>query len=140
MEKPCGRTMDPNKKYNLPRINGNQKAIRVKKALSDKDHPYAIFNLEQMRYAATVLSPNAYKVWSFLNANQDNYEFALSSKQFTGIMNQNTYRSGVNELIDKGFLRKAALYPNFEGYIFVEGGDNDDRTYMEETDLAFIDD
>lgn len=122
----------------MPLIKGNQKAIRVKKAPSDKDHPYAIFNLEHSRYAMAVLSSNAFRIWFFLNANKDNYEFALSPNQFKDIMSKTTYLKCVKELEQYGFIRKAGLYPNFHGYIFVEGGDNDDRTYIEEIDLNFI--
>ena len=130
--------MDPNKKYNLPPIKGNQKAIRIKKAVSDREHPYSLFNIEALKYASVNLSPNGFKAWAVLNINKNNYECALNLQMFKGMMGDNTYRRVVNELIEKGFLRKACLYPNFEGYIFVEGGDQEEMVYQEENDLVFI--
>lgn len=136
---PCGRTMNPDKNYHLPRINGNQKAIRIKKAISNRDHPYSLFNIEALKYASVNLSPNGFKMWAILNSNKDNYELALSPDLFKGAMGRTAYMRVVNELIEKGFLRKAGLYPNFQGYIFVEGGDQEETTYTEEINLAFID-
>ena len=108
----------------LPRLAANQKAIRIVKARSDKDNAYAIFNLAAMNKAMQTLSPNAFKIWCYLNKNQGGYEFGLSSKQVCeecGIA-RNTYDKAVHALIDAGYLVQVELYENITGYLFVESG------------------
>jgi hypothetical protein len=50
-------------------------------------------------------------------------------------MSKSTYAKSINELVDFGFLREGELFPNFKGYIFVEGGDLEEEEYWEETKL-----
>lgn len=62
----------------LPRLYPNQKAIRIAKAVSNKENAYAIFNVAALQKAMTTLNPSAFKLWCWLNKNQTDYEFALS--------------------------------------------------------------
>lgn len=94
-------------KYNIPNVQTNQKALRIKKGVSNKNNLYAIFNLEYLMYALLNLSPRAFKIWCMLNKNQDGYELKLSSKDFLGMMSKQTYLKAIEELIDKKYLRAA---------------------------------
>ena len=129
--------MDNQKHYNLPNIKGNQKAIRTKRAAADKDNYYSKFNIECLEFALMNLTPNAFKLWAWFTKNQDGYQFALSGIEVQGAcsFSKGTYDKCVKELIDKGFLRPALLYPKFRGYIFVEGGPLQ-GAYPEEKQLA----
>ena len=102
----------------------NQKAIRILKSPADKDHLYSLFNLSATKNALKSLSPNTFKLWAYLNLNADGYEFGLSRKDTMEIcgFGSNTFTSAVNELIEKGFLVKAELYPRLIGYLFMDCG------------------
>lgn len=84
----------------------NQKVITIKKANSNKNHIYGIFNIEACSLAAQELSDKAFRLYTFLNLNQDRYTFALSPAQIKtqfGI-SEKSCRHAVNELIDKGYV------------------------------------
>lgn len=103
-------------------LAANQKAVHIVKAESNSKNPYSIFNLSALEGAMKKLNPNAFKLWAYLNANQNNYEFGLSNKalkEATG-MCKNTYYAAVNELIDKEYLVKVELRENLPGYLFFE--------------------
>ena len=120
-------------KYSIPNVKGKQKAIRIKKADTNEYNLYSRFRLDAVNFALKVLSPSAFKLWTWFNTNAHNYQFALSGvevQEACGI-SKGTYDRGIKELIDNGFLRPAQLFPNFRGYIFVEFGDND-GPYQEE--------
>lgn len=73
------------------------------------------------------LKPSAFKLWGYLNSNQMNYEFGLSSADAQKVCNfsYNTYAAAVNELIEKGYLVAVELYPNLTGYLFLEDNEMD---------------
>lgn len=127
--------MQENKRYAIPNVQTNQKAVRIKKAISDESHYYSKFNIAFLEYAAQKLSPNAFKIWCLLNKNKDEYELKLSHNDFKEIMSKPTYLKAIKELIDFGFLREGELFPGFNGYIFVEGGNKDSTKYKEEIKL-----
>ena len=101
----------------------NQKAIRVKKETSNSEHIFGIFNRNATQKALKELKPSAFKLWAWINLNQDNYEFGLSNKVIKDEcgLGKDAYNSAVKELIEKGFLVERELYPNLQGYIFSEG-------------------
>ena len=84
----------------------NQKVITVKKTDSDGNHIYGIFNLEACSLAAHELSDKAFRLYVFLNLNQDGYTFAFSPARIEAQfgINEKRCRSAVNELIDKGYV------------------------------------
>lgn len=114
-------------KYAIPNVKGKQKAIRIKKSTTNEYNLYSRFKIDAIEYALNILSPNAFKVWAWLNANANNYQFALSGVEVQGACNisKGTYDRAVKELVNEGFLRPAMLFPNFRGYIFSEFGNND---------------
>lgn len=103
----------------------NQKVIRIIKTTSNKENPYGIFNKRALFAAMGSLSPTAFKVWCYLNCNQNEYELELSSLDVRPKCNigRATYYDAVNELIDKGFLIEVELRENKRGYLFLETAD-----------------
>ena len=100
----------------------NQRAIRVVKAPVGASNPYSMFNIEAARAALLNLSPNAFKLWFYMNMNQNGYEFGLSSvetRAYCGF-SKNTYTKCFKELVDKGYLEAVELYPDLDGFIFKE--------------------
>ena len=84
----------------------NQRTVTTNKEQCDKSHLYTPINLEAMHDAMQKLSGNAYKLWSYLGKNQNDYTFALSRAdvmEWCGF-SKNTYTSAFNELIEEGFL------------------------------------
>lgn len=101
-----------------------QKAVRVIKAESNADNPYSIINKAALLKALNELPANSFKLWMYLAANKDGYEFGLSRQvvmETCGIA-KNTYLNAVNTLIEKGYLVQVELYPNLTGYLFIEEG------------------
>ena len=131
--------LERNKKYKLPFVRGNQKAIRVKKALADRTNYYTRINLEALTNALTVLSPNTFKLWVWLGANADDFNFPLSSAEATQecSFSRSTYDKAIAELIEKKFLRPALLFPKFKGFLFVEKGQLE-GLYPEEVNLIAL--
>ena len=128
--------MDPNKRYKIPNVKGNQKAIRIKRSQTDSKHPYSKINLAAAEVALGVLQGNAFKLWLWFCLNINNYEFALSSEMVCQDLKigVSTYNKAVHQLIENGYLRQALLYPKFTGWVFVEGGQLEPFT-QEELDL-----
>lgn len=77
-----------------------------------------------MYKAMNALTPIAYKLWCYLNVNQNEYEFDLSSIDVRPKCNigRSSYYAAVNELIEKGYLIQVELYDGILGYLFVENG------------------
>ena len=102
-----------------------QKTIRIIKAISNKENPYGIFNKWSMYNAMNKLSPTAFKIWCYLNCNQNTYELELSSIDVRPKCNisSSPYYNGINELIEKGFLIEVELRENKTGYLFLETGE-----------------
>ena len=84
----------------------NQKVVKVNKEVCNKQNLYAAINLEAMDAAAKDLEAGAFKLWVYFAKNQDNYEFALSSKdvQDTFGIKIKQYNNAVDALIEKGYL------------------------------------
>lgn len=101
----------------------NQKTIRIIKALSNKENFYGIFNKKCMYNAMKELTPTAFKIWCYLNCNQNEYELELAPSDVRPKcdIGEKTYYRGVNELIEKGFLIEVELRENKTGYLFLEG-------------------
>lgn len=103
----------------------NQHLVKINKAQADKYNPYCIINAAALQKAMSTLKPNTFKLWAYLSANQNEYEFAFSSSDFRGAahMSYNTYKAAWQELKDKGYLIWVdELRPSIGGYIFQEGG------------------
>ena len=90
----------------MPKTVPNQKIIKVSKQPCDKQHYYSAINLVAMEEAAINLDAGAFKLWMYFAKNQNNYEFALSSKDAEanfGIKIKQ-YNNAVAELMNKGYL------------------------------------
>ena len=103
----------------------NQKIVIVNKATTDKKHPYTPINIEVLNNALTTLKGNEFKVWMYIAKNQNQFTFALSSKETCRICNicRSTYVSAIHALLDKGYLVPKVDEKNV--YIFYEAGSND---------------
>lgn len=96
----------------------NQKAVQIFKTKCDKNNLYAKINLEALQSAMKELKKvGAFKLWLYFAKNQDKYQFDLSCEDCKrwGVKTD-SFHTGINELIDKGYLRKVS--GNF--YIFHE--------------------
>lgn len=84
----------------------NQRVIVVNKEDCDKKNLYATINLEAMDKAAIDLSGNAFKLWIYFAKNQNNYKFALSSKELSQHfgLKIDAYNKAWNTLVEKGYL------------------------------------
>ena len=84
----------------------NQKIIKLApRAKRDRDHLYAMVNLDALKEAMKVLDGSSIKLWMYCNKNIDGYQFNLSRVDCEkwGLKKDAYYRA-VKELTDKGFL------------------------------------
>lgn len=88
----------------------NQKLISIQKEKSDKEHLYAITNLDALQYAMIDLKGESFKLWCYLNKNQNGYTFGLSPVDAIkwGIGSKSSYDRAVKDLVAKGYLVKTA--------------------------------
>ena len=99
----------------------NQRIITVQKAKADKNHLYTTINLNSLQRACKCLKTiGGIKLFLYMAKNQNKYTFELSRASFmewSGLA-ETAYRSGIAELIDKGYL------VNTKGsfYVFHEDG------------------
>lgn len=96
----------------------NQKVVKVKKELCDNKHYYTMINLQALDKAAQTLKSGAFKLWIYFAKNQNNYTFALSSKEVCesfGIKIKQ-YNSAIQELIENNYL----VQQKGNNYIFNE--------------------
>ena len=97
----------------------NQRIIRVQKAKSDKTHFYTVFNLEALYSAFKCLRTiGAIKLFIYIGKNQNDFTLELSRADFmewSGLA-ETAYKSGIKELIDKGFL----INTGGNNYVFLE--------------------
>lgn len=89
----------------MPKRVTNQKLIKVNKKPT-KNAIHAQINMEALEASAQRLQAGAFKLWVYMAKNQNNYEFALSSKDCNdrfgiGIKQ---YNNAVAELKEKGYL------------------------------------
>lgn len=84
----------------------NQKIITIKKAESNKDNIYGIINKDCMYEAMKDLTYNEFKIYMYCVTNQNNYEFALSTKDISEKTNASVRKlqEAVNGLIKKKYL------------------------------------
>ena len=84
----------------------NQKIVQLaRRTARDKNHLYAMINIDALQAAMQVLNGSGLKLWLYLNKNQDNYRTELSRVDCAkwGIK-KDSYYSAFDELIKKGFL------------------------------------
>lgn len=97
----------------------NQRVIKIHKAKSDANHPYGIVNRNAQQLAMINLKGEAYKFWSYLALNQDNYTFALSQKECEKWgFSKNSYHRSFKKLVESNYLSK--IIGTTESYIFYE--------------------
>ena len=84
----------------------NQKTITTSKEKSNKNNKYSIFNLNALQYAMIDLKGESFKLWCYINKNQDGFTFALSAVDAIkwGVGSRSSYNRAVKELQEKGYL------------------------------------
>lgn len=126
--------------YTVGRVKtaNNQRIISVNKAPTDKQHLYTANNLEALDEASgRLLSTGGFKLYIYLAKNQNNYKFALSSKDFmswSGLGKQ-AYRTAFNELVKEGYLIQDSEQSNL--YYFYDKSQKADN--KEQIDDVIID-
>ena len=106
----------------------NQKTIQIaRRTKRDKDHLYAMMNLDAMREAMNDLKGSGLKMWLYLNKNQDNFQFELSRKacEEWGIK-KDSYYDGLKNLEEKGYLHP--IRPGSNIYVFHEAPQTENPT------------
>ena len=84
----------------------NQKRVSIHKEKCDKQHLYAVINLEALEAAARDLPKNSFKLWVYLAKNNDGFELAMGNKavfESFGIK-KDAYDDAVEDLREKGYL------------------------------------
>jgi len=86
--------------------NPNQKTIHIEKEQCDKNNLYALYNLNALQSAMLDLKGETFKLWCYLNKNQNGYTLALSKVDALrwGIGSKSSYDRAIAELIQKGYL------------------------------------
>ena len=81
--------------------NPNQKTIRIEKEQCDKNNLYALYNLNALQSAMLDLKGETFKLWCYLNKNQNGYTLALSKVDALrwGIGSKSSYDRAIAELI-----------------------------------------
>ena len=92
----------------MSETNPNQKTLRIEKEQSSKSNPYAMYNLKALQSAMLDLKGETFKLWCYLNKNQNGYTFALSKVDALnwGVGSKSSYDRAVSKLIEKGYLVK----------------------------------
>ena len=88
----------------------NQLKVKVMpKAKRDKDHIYSMFNIDALQLAMNNLKGESFKLWVYLNKNQDNYEFDLSQAACAQWgLKKDAYQSAKKTLMKLGYLIEGA--------------------------------
>ena len=84
----------------------NQKIVHIEERTKrDSDNIYATTNIQALQAAMNNLNNSSFKLWCYLNKNQEHYQFELSQKACAewGIK-KDSYYSAVKDLINKGYL------------------------------------
>lgn len=111
------------------KTNPKQKIVKVNKQVCNKENLYATINLEAMSKSAIDLDAGAFKLWVYFAKNQNNYEFALSSKDANDTfgLKKKQYDNAVAELIEKGYLvQTEGLHYTFNEVPVVSKGNNEE--------------
>lgn len=84
----------------------NQDIVQINKEPCDKDHIYAMINIEALQLAMKDLTPVQFQVWLYFAKNQAGYTFAVSPaaalNEF-GIKKQ-SFQEAKRVLKEKGYL------------------------------------
>ena len=84
----------------------NQKRIITHKIACDGNIPYTVRRRDIEAYAARTLNDAGFKMWLYMSANKDGYDYNLSAaaveKEYGIKVKQ--YRNGIQNLIDNDFL------------------------------------
>ena len=71
----------------------------------DKNHLYTTINLDAMNQAMNTLRGEHFKLWLYLNKNQEGYEFDLSQKACEAWgLKKDTYHKAKASLVEAGYL------------------------------------
>lgn len=85
----------------------NQKiGVIVKPKYKEKGMKFMLVGIDEIREAATTLSPSALKLYLYFVENENGWEFALSPQDFlnTYKISESSYRNAKKELIEKGYI------------------------------------
>lgn len=85
----------------------HQRVITVNKEPTDRQHLYTVNNLAAVDEAARYLQSKAgFKLYYYIAKNQNNRQFALSSKDFCswGGLGIRAYTTAFAELVENGYL------------------------------------
>ena len=99
----------------------NQNIVEVKKETCDKNHIYAMINIEAMQLAMKDLTPAQFQVWLYYAKNQAGYTFAVSPAAALNEfgIKKDTFQKANQVLREKGYLvNDATKGKNY--YIFYE--------------------
>ena len=84
----------------------NQKRIITHRIACDGNIPYTVRRRDIEAYAARTLNDAGFKMWLYMSANKDGYDYSLSAaaveKEYGIKVKQ--YRNGIQNLIDNDFL------------------------------------
>ena len=98
----------------------NQKIVRIgNREKRDAQHIYSTMNIEAMQEAMMELKGETFKLWCYLNKNQEGYQFELSQKECEkwGIK-KDTYYAAVKKLVELRYLVPIEEGSNI--YVFFE--------------------
>ncbi len=98
----------------------NQRIVQIApRAKRDKDHIYAMMNIDALQQAIYELKGSGLKMWLYLNKNQDNYRFELSRQACAdwGIK-KDSYYDGLKNLEEHGYIHR--INPGSNIYLFFE--------------------
>ena len=98
----------------------NQKIVRIgNREKRDAQHIYSTMNIKAMQEAMMELKGETFKLWCYLNKNQEGYQFELSQKECEkwGIK-KDTYYAAVKKLVELGYLVPIEEGSNI--YVFFE--------------------
>lgn len=117
----------------------NQKIVRIgNREKRDAQHIYSTMNIEAMQEAMMELRGETFKLWCYLNKNQEGYQFELSQKECEkrGIK-KDVYYAAVKKLVELGYLVPIEEGSNI--YVFFELSHSEIQKFSEIQKNAQID-
>lgn len=118
----------------------NQKVVKISKQIpkdtKNSKRPYIITYVDIIEEAARTIShPTAFKVYMYLLSNQNDYTFALSTKDICDRMgvSEPSAKTGINRLIELGYL----THIRGNNYIFHDAPIDGDIVPVEEVRKQF---
>lgn len=96
----------------------NQKVICVHKAPVNKKELYTRINLNAINQALENLTGNAFKLFIYIDKNQDEHKFALSCTDIMKKLNisNKTFYNAFNELIQSGYITQTDEESNYYNF------------------------